>query len=64
MDCGNIIYNKPNNELNKIECIKYKACIAITGTIQGTSREHLYHGLGFESLRDRCRFQKIIFFIR
>ena len=43
MDCGDIIYDKPNNELFKIE---YKACITITGAIQGTSKESFYQELG------------------
>ena len=45
---------KPHNESfkNKIENVQYKACIAITGAIQGTSREHLYHELGLESVGD------------
>ena len=49
LDYGDIIYDKPNNESfkNKIENVQYKACIAITGAIQGTSRERLYHELGY-----------------
>ena len=49
-------------QLIKIKCIKYKACIAITVAIQGTSRESFYQELGLESLRDRLRFQKLTFF--
>ena len=66
MDYDGIICDKPNNEFfkDKIECILYIACIAITGTIQGTSRERLYQELGLESLYDRCRFRKLTFFIR
>ena len=63
LDCGDIIYDKPNNESfkNKIENIQYKACIAITGAIQGTSREHLYHELGLESLADERLCRKLIY---
>ena len=41
LDYGDIIYDKPHYESfqNKIENIQYKACIAITGDVQGTSRE-------------------------
>ena len=65
LDYGNI-YDKPHNESfkNKIENIQYKACIAITGAIQGTSREHLYHELGLESLGDRRWYRKITFFYK
>ena len=54
LDYGDIIYDKPNNRSfkNKIENIQYKACVAITAAIQGTSGEHLYHELGLESLGD------------
>ena len=49
---------------NKIENIQYKACITITGAIQGTSREHLYHELSLESLGDRRWYRKLTFFIK
>ena len=47
LDYGDITYDKPHNESfkNKIENIQYKACIAITGAIQGTSRKHLCYEL-------------------
>ena len=56
MDYGDIIFDKPNNESfkSRIESIQYKACVAITGAIQETSRESLYRELGLESLSDRC----------
>ena len=53
LDYGDILYDKPGN-LNfesKIEKVQYKACIAITGAIQGTSRERLYDELGLMSSR-------------
>ena len=48
LDCSDILYDKPGN-LNfesKIEKVQYKACISITGAIQGTSRERPYDELG------------------
>ena len=66
MDYGDIIFDKPNNESfkSRIESIQYKACVAITGAIQGTSRECLYRELGLESLSDRCLFRKLTFFYK
>ena len=62
LDYGDIIFDKPNNESfkSRIEIIQYKTCVAITGAIQGTSRERLYRELGLESLSDRCWFRFFI----
>ena len=64
LDCGDIIFDKPNNESfkSRIESIHYKAYIAITGAIQGTFRERLYRELGLESLREKCWFRNLMFF--
>ena len=59
LDYGDVIYDQPNNDSfsDKIEQLQYEACLAITGTIQGTSRECLYNEFGLESLSSRrwCR---------
>ena len=40
---------EPNNEnfQNKTKKVQYRACLAITGAIQGTSREKIYDELGY-----------------
>ena len=45
-----IVFDTPNNESikSRIKSIQYKVCIAITGTIQETSREPLYREIGFK----------------
>ena len=47
IDYGDIIYDQPQNEsfCNKIESVQYKSALAITGAIQGTSREKIYQEL-------------------
>ena len=59
MDYGDVIYDQPNNNsfCDKIEQFQYQGCPAITGAIQGTSRECLYIALRLESLSSRrwCR---------
>ena len=52
LDYVDTIYNKPDNESfkNKTENVWHKACTAITGAIQETSRDRLYHELDLESL--------------
>ena len=37
--------------LQKIESVQYKAALAITGAIQGTSQENLLDELGLETLK-------------
>ena len=55
IDYGDIIYDQPQNEsfCEKLESVQYKAALAITGTIQGSSCEKLYQELGLESLKSR-----------
>ena len=45
IDYGDIIYDQPQNEsfCEKIESVQYKAALAITGTMRGTSRVKIYH---------------------
>ena len=66
LDYGDIIYDNPANEsfINIVEKVQYKACLAITGAIHGTSRESLYKEFGLESLRFRRWYRKMIFFYR
>ena len=44
LDYGDIIYDQLNNEsfTQKIERIQYKAALAITGPIKGTSQNKFY----------------------
>ena len=64
LDYGDIIYDQPNNEsfTQKIERFQYKAALAITGVIKGTSQSKLYCELGFESLKFRRSFRKLCSF--
>ena len=47
------LYDQPNNATfcQKIESFRYKAALAITGAIQGTSQEKLLEELGLETLK-------------
>ena len=51
LEYGAIIFDQPEKEsfLKKIECVQCNAALAITGAIQGTSREKLYKELGLET---------------
>ena len=44
LDYGHILYDKPSNDnfQSKMEKFQCRACLAITGRIQGTSKERLY----------------------
>ena len=66
LDYGDIIYDYPNNATftQNLESIQYRACLAITGCFQGTSREKLYSELGLESLVDRRFYRRLVFFYK
>ena len=55
LDHGDIVFEKPNSEsfTSRLERVEYTACLAITGTIQGTSRERIYKEYGLESISDK-----------
>ena len=62
IDYGDIIYDQPNNEsfCEKLESVQYKAALAITGAIQGSSREKIYQELGLESLKNRRCYKRLL----
>ena len=66
LNYGDTLYDKPSNEnfQNKLEKIDYRACLAITGAIQGTSRTKLYDKLGLHSIIKRRWCNKLIFFYK
>ena len=49
---------------NKLEHFQYRSCIAITGSIQGTSQGRPYRELGLESLTDTRWTRKLVFFYK
>ena len=66
LDYGDILYDKPSNDnfQSKMEKVQYRACLAITGGIQGTSRERLYDELGLHSLVITRCYNKLVFFYK
>ena len=66
LDYGDIFYDKAENEnfQNKLEKVQYKACLAITGAIQGTSRQKICDELGLHTLIERRRHSKLAFFYK
>ena len=68
LDFVDVIYDQAYNSSfhEKLESLQYKACLAITGEIRGTSSEKLYQELGLESLKLRrwcrklCHFYKVL----
>ena len=66
LDFADVIYDQACNSSfhEKLESIKYNACLAITGAIRGTSSEKLYQELGLESLKSRRWFRKLCHFYK
>ena len=63
IDYGDIICDQLQNEsfCDKIESMQYKAVLAITGAMQGTSRDKLNQELGLESLKSRRWYKRLCF---
>ena len=61
IDYGDIIYDQPQNKSfsEKLEGVQYEAALAITGAIQGTSRDRIYQELGLESLKSRRWYKRL-----
>ena len=49
---------------HKLESSQYNACLAITGAIQGASKEKHYQELGLESLQLRRWYRKLGMFYK
>ena len=66
LDYGDILYDQAYNVSfhQKLESIQYNACLAITGTIRGTSKEKLYQEIGLESLQLRRWYRKLGMFYK
>ena len=61
LDYGDVIvHNQRMDLMDLVERVQYKAALIVSGCWQGTSREKLYDGLGWESLSRRLTiFYKI-----
>ena len=61
IDYGDVIYGQPQNEsfCEKLESLQYKAGLAITGAIQGTSRDRVYQKLGLKSFKSRRWYKRL-----
>ena len=66
LDYGDILYDQAFNLSfkQKLESIQYRACLAITGAIRGTSGEKIYQELGLESLQLRRWYRKLAMFYK
>ena len=61
IDYGEIIYDQPQNEsfCEKLESVQYKAALAITGAMQGTSRDKVYQELGLETIKSGRWYKRL-----
>ena len=65
LDYGDVLFDQAFNASfhEKLESIQYNACLALTGTIRGTSKEKLYQEVGLESLQLRRWYRKLLSFL-
>ena len=63
---ADVIFDKSSNATfsNRIESAQFNAALAITGTVRGTSKEKLYQGLGFETMKERRWFRRLCCFYK
>ena len=67
LDYGDVIFDKAyynNSFQQRLESLQYKASLAITGAIKGSSTLRLYQKLGSESLQNRRWFRKLSVFYK
>ena len=50
--------------VKKLQYVQYKVVLAVTGAIQGTSRELIYQELGLESLKSRRWYKRLSFMFK
>ena len=66
LDYGDVLDDQAfnNSFKEKLESIRYNACVALTGAISSTSKEKIYQEFGSESLQDRRWCRKLCLFYR
>ena len=59
-DYGHIFYDQLQNDFlcEKLESVQHKAAVAITGAMQGTSRDKIYQELGIELFKSRRWYKR------
>ena len=66
LNYGDILYDQAFNLSfqQKLQSIQYRPGLAITGAIQGTSREKIYQVLGLELLQSQQWYRKLAIFYK
>ena len=63
LDYGDVIFDQPLNESlsDRIESVQYKAALAITGAIQGSSQKKIISGIKFRAFTSKVADETIMF---
>ena len=66
LDYSDVLFDQAFNDcfLAKMESIQYNACLAIIGSIRGTSKEKIYQELGIKSFQLRRWYRKLCLFYK
>ena len=66
LDYGDVIFDKAysNSFQQRLESLQYKASLAVTSGIKGSSTKRLFEKLGLESLQNRRWFRKLSVFYK
>ena len=63
MEISSMTNLKMNSFYEKLESIQYKAALAITGAMQGTSRDKIYQELGLQSHKSRKWYKRFKLYV-
>ena len=65
LDYGDVIYHEQNaNSMQLLESVQYKAALIVSGCWKGTSRDKIYRELGWESLKDRRYYRRLVLYFK
>jgi hypothetical protein len=65
LDYGDVIYHEQLlNSMILLESVQYQAALVVSGCWQGTSRDKVYQELGWESLKDRRHYRRLVYYYK
>ena len=65
LDYGDVIYHEQHvNSMALLESVQYQAALVVSGCWQGTNMIKVYKELGWESLKDRRHYRRLVHYYK